>query len=137
MKKLRIVLLCAALLCTLSLFGCTRGITDKDIADNTYIYEGDGFGGDFSIALQKDGTMSYYEGMLSSHIGVGTWTLEDGILSISEGNGRGGQRVNRFRVEEDALIFLKDGSANFIYLHIEDGERFLLTGKFSPSTETE
>ncbi len=83
MKKLRIVLLCAALLCTLSLFGCTRGITDKDIADNTYIYEGDGFGGDFSIALQKD------------------------------------------------------GSANFIYLHIEDGERFLLTGKFSPSTETE
>ena len=59
----------------LALFlGCTAG--NVPVSDRLYTWEHDGFGGDFTITLYADGTFSYYEGMLSSYIGAGTWTEE-------------------------------------------------------------
>ncbi len=121
MKKTLSLTLAFALLlvvCALVCSGC------GGVADKNYQYEKDGFGGTFTIRIETDGTMQYYEGMLSSHAGVGTWTLEDDILTISEDNGKGGQRVNRFRVEGDDLCFIAEGSDNFIHIQVADGDRF-------------
>lgn len=99
----------------------------------TYRYEGGGFGGDFNITLNEDGTYSYYEGMLSSFIGFGTWTVKDSVLTLRDnaydaaavgGNYR--QWSTRFRVTEDGdLSWIEDDSGKFMYVHLRDGAMFL------------
>lgn len=119
-KRLYLVFLAALLL----LAGCSRQIRPEDIAGRTYRYEKDGVGGPFTIRLEEDGTFTYYEGSLSSYIGVGTWTLEGDTLCVTdEGAGKGWK--NYFRAEKDALTFREEGSENFIYLKVAGGERFL------------
>ena len=60
----------AALGLALVLGGCSKTITAEDLAGKTYEYEKEGFGGNFTIQLKEDGTFTYYEGGLSSYIGI-------------------------------------------------------------------
>jgi len=116
--KLSAFLLAAALL----LAGCSQSVKKSDIADRTYIYENQGSGGSFSITLNRDGTFQYYEGPLSSYIGMGKWSLEDDIVTLSDTSGH--DFINRFQVRGDALVFLAEGSSNFLYVKVADGETF-------------
>ncbi len=114
-----------ALLCFLFLAVCISGC-DKaaELAGKTYRYEKEGFGSEFTITLNEDGTMSYYEGMLSSYTAQGTWSLEGNyvtIIDLSSGEGR----MNRFRVENCTLVFVDEGSENFTFVDVTAGERFL------------
>ena len=111
-----------------------------DAATNSrYVYDGEGAGGDFTITLSESGRFQYYEGMLSSYIGMGHWTLEDGILTLTDDDGVGriidnedGTTsfeetqgfVNRFKMEDGKLIFIAEGSDNFLYVKLEDGAEF-------------
>lgn len=105
------------------------GDNRDDIAGKTYLYDGEGFGGSFTITLYEDGTFTYYEGMLSSYIGTGTFML-DGDTVIMTDNGHGGYGlVNRFRRDGDDLIFVEQDSDNFIYVKVKDGEKFHCTGE--------
>ena len=110
------------------LAGCGSGqeamVQEDDITDQSYTYEGDGFGGNFTLTINSDGTFQYYEGLLSSYIGHGTWELEQNILTISDDSGH--DRVNRFAVDQDGLVFQKEDSSNFICVKVSDGERFLM-----------
>ncbi len=126
MKKLLavILLVLSVILPGTAFVGCTQVPSAEDVQGKVYVYEKDGFGGAFTLSIEEGGKMSYYEGALSSHIGLGSWTLADGILTISEDNGRGGQRVNRFAVDGDSLTFMAEASDNFIYLKLESGARF-------------
>ncbi len=119
MKKLAVLL--SLILLILSLFGCAHPVQDTDLAGKTFCYEKEGFGGDFTITLHDDGTMSYYEGGLSSYIGMGTWTLEDGIVIITD---EVYPFTNRFLVEDGKLVFQEADSTNFMYLQLPDGARF-------------
>ena len=87
-----------------------------------YLYEGDGFGGDFTISLRADGSFTYYEGHLSSYIGAGKWSVSGDILTLEDETGI--TRVNRFRMEGNDLIFQAKGSTNFIYVKVADGAVF-------------
>ena len=100
-----------------------------DVAGKTYLYDGEGFGGSFTITLYEDGTFTYYEGMLSSYIGDGTFML-DGDTVIMTDDGPGGYGlVNRFRRDGDDLVFVEQDSDNFIYVKVTDGEKFHCTGE--------
>ena len=100
-----------------------------DVAGKTYLYEGEGIGGSFTITLYEDGTFTYYEGMLSSYIGDGTFML-DGDTVIMTDDGPGGYGlVNRFRRDGDDLVFVEQESDNFIYVKVKDGEKFHCTGE--------
>lgn len=107
--------------------GCQKGASEdiRDmIVDRTFIYEKDGIGGDFTISVNSDGTFQYYEGGFSSYIGMGSWTLEDDILILSDNIETGYPFVNRFKVDGNKLIFLIEDSSNFIYIKVADGECF-------------
>lgn len=95
--------------------------SETPVKEHTYLYEGDGFGGGFTITLYSDGTYSYYEGLLSSYIGTGNWTLDGDTLSLTDD---AYSLVNRFRMEGDDLVFIEDGSTNFVYLTLPDGAKF-------------
>ena len=95
---------------------------DDSALAGTYKDQSEGFGGDFTIQLNADGTYTFYEGMLSSYIGGGNWSRDGGLLFLDETNGF--EIHNIFMLEADALIFVEANSDNFIYVKVLDGERF-------------
>ena len=97
-----------------------------------YVYEKEGFGGNFTITLDPDGTFQYYEGPLSSHMGLGTWAVGGDTLTLREDEESGYGFVNRFTVTPEGLMFQAGGSDNFLYVKAADGDRFL-----GPPLETE
>jgi len=92
-----------------------------DLSGKVFVYEKEGFGGKFTISLHEDGTFGYYEGMLSSHIGMGSWTVEGDTLTLREDTF---SRVFRFRIQEGVLSYIKEKSSPFTYVQLEDGARF-------------
>ncbi len=110
-----------------------------DIVDKVYVYEKEGCGGDFTIEIKSDGTFTYYEGMLSSHMGNGEWSYSEGMLTLFEKMYRfnesydGMEQVTHsysFLVGKDTLIFvdkgLDKGLGNFLYVKVKDGEKFFV-----------
>lgn len=44
-------------------------------------------------------------------------------------NGHSGSFIqNFFRIDGEELVFVEDGSSNFIYMKVQDGERFVVSG---------
>ena len=106
--------------------GCgNQSVQPSDIADKTYVYEKDGFGGYFTITLNSDGTFQYYEGLLSSYIGNGSWELEGNTLTLSDDR----NAINYFTVENGKLVFQEKDSSNFLYVTVSDRENFLVITK--------
>ena len=126
------------MICVL-IIGCLFGITacgrekgeSKDIQDiivnKTFVYEKEGFGGEFAIRINEDGTFSYYEGLLSSYMGRGSWILDNNILVLSDNDGY--PLVNHFEVKDGDLVFLSEASSNFMYVTVADGEHFAGTSE--------
>ena len=140
MRKISLFLIVC--LCLTLLAGCgekQKIYTAEDVGGKSYNYEKDGFGGPFTINLFEDGTFQYYEGMLSSYIGMGTWTLEENnvlcmkdqeTVRFSDDSSKVEMyvRTNYFKVEEGCLVWLAENSDNFLYVDVEAGDRFLCDG---------
>ena len=135
MKKVLAIML--VLTIAFGVIGCSnlKEMTKDDIVDKVYVYEKDGCGGDFTIEIKADGTFTYYEGMLSSHIGMGEWSYSDGMLTLIEKSSRFNEAYEKmeevifsysFSVEKDTLIFVDKGSGNFRYVKVKDGEKFFV-----------
>ena len=96
-----------------------------------YYYSGNVVDGktiiDFSITLEPDGTFNWYETPFSSFIGMGQYTISDGILTLmNDSELTGNSDVNYFRMEGGNLYFIEEGSSNFPYVKLEDGAKFVL-----------
>ncbi len=124
--------ICSILLMTLVLL-CLQGCGEEKqkeiaVAGKVYTYTGEEqseFEMDkFTITIFEDGTFSYYETLISSYIGFGQWTLEGDILTLEDDPQVCYYRINRFKVDGDDLVFIEDGSSNFLYKKVKDGERF-------------
>jgi hypothetical protein len=97
-----------------------------------YVWEKNGFGGDFCITLHGNGTYQYYVGFLSSYIGTGKWETENGVLTMTEDKEFCGyDNVFRFRITDEGLSFIAYGSSKFMYVTVSDGDRFLFRGEVS------
>ncbi len=95
-------------------------------SSNLYVGEKPGFGGDFTITLCEDGTYSYHAAPVSSYIGSGTWTVDRGVLTMTENKEVCGyDYVFRFRIDDEDLRYIADGSSKFMYVNVQDGDRFL------------
>lgn len=82
----------------------------------------------FTITLNENGTYSYFETMISSHLGMGGYTLEDGVVTLTDSQipGLYGSLTHtyKFRCEDGKLIFLADESDDFMYIKLPDGAEF-------------
>ena len=118
-------------LCLLGVAGCnTQDVIDESvIVGKVYTYEKDGFGGNFQILIMEDGTFSYYEGPLSSYIGSGTWEFNDTILHLSDNGMEPNIKNYYFQADDNALIFIADGSDDFLFIDVSDGQKFLSSQK--------
>ena len=80
----------------------------------------------FYIILDtENGLFQYYETPISSYIGLGKYELEGDILTIADDDS-GHPRVNRFRMEDERLVWLEEGSDNFTFVKLTDGATFSL-----------
>ena len=123
----RIILILAAIACLLSLTACGRANEEdirESIVNKVFVYEKEGFGSDFTIIINEDGSFSYYEGGLSSYIGVGKWSLDGTTLTLSDGISTNYAFVNHFEVKDGDLVFIAEDSTNFLYVKVADGEHF-------------
>lgn len=124
MKK-RLISLIAILALALLIFA-SCGEKKLDFADKTYIYESIGYGGAFTIEIKSDETFIYREGMYTSIEGEGGWEYKNGILTLFNNIDEDDTTVtkNIFKVEDGCLVFVEEGSANFKYVTVADGEKF-------------
>ncbi len=124
-------------------FSSNNGGNDDSIADNsvhgkTYLYDGEGILGSFTITLYDDKTFTYYEGMASSYLGMGTWSQEGDVVTLTDDTQSGYGLINHFRLEGNDLIFIEEDSANFIYVKVRNGDEFHWTGEaFKPINEAD
>ena len=95
----------------------------QNLYGRTFVWEKGGFGGDFTITLNEDGTYEYYAGYLSSYIGQGNWTVTGSELTMTETSGY--DLTFHFTIKEDELIYIAEGSSKFAYVTVEDGDRFI------------
>ena len=106
--------------------------TQEEMAflSGTYVYEGEGFGGDFTITLERDGTYCFYEGMLSSYLGAGQWTICDGAICMTEQSGMDASFLFRYEEAEEkdhlAIWYSARESDAFLYVSVPDGGRFVI-----------
>ena len=108
--------------------GCGSAKNENMVAGKMYIYTGESFSDmendNFVITINEDGTFTYCESMLSSYIGIGEWSVEDGILTLSDDEKMGYPLVNHFLIDGEDIIFVEEDSSNFVYIEVKDGERF-------------
>lgn len=94
------------------------------LANKTFVYEKEGIGGLFTISFKEDGTYMYYEGDLSSYTGSGSWNIDGNTVVLSE---EIRDSVIRLKIQGGTLIYIAEGSGNFYYIKVKDGERFTLS----------
>ena len=104
-------------------------IPENERFGKTYTYEKEGIMGSFTITLYNDGTFSYYEGMASSYLGFGSWTQNGDAITLTDDGHGGLGLINHFEFDKTDLIFVEEGSSNFIYVKVQNGERFYYTGE--------
>jgi|GEM_PF-1911210 len=116
-------------LSALALVGCgeEKDAEKAELKYGTYVRQNDD-AGNFSITINKDGTFSYYETAISSYIGMGNYTVDDGVLTLKDDNIPTVSGITtqtyRFKISNDKLIYIADGSDNFMYKKLSDGAEF-------------
>lgn len=126
-KKPAFWVLVVAILACVVVAVCFLTNPKDTIGGKVYTYEKSGVLGNFTIAFFEDGTFHYTEGMASSYHSSGKWTEKGNILTLTDDDEIGYKLVNRFRKDGDTLYFIAEGSSNFLYVTVQDGERFTYT----------
>ena len=114
---------------------CITGCAEKEevldyknsVAGKKYIYSGEPFSDiednyPFTITINDDGTYTYSESLLSSYLGLGKWSVDDDVLTLTDNTGV--EIINYFLIDGEDLVFKEENSTNFIYVKVKDGERF-------------
>lgn len=96
------------------------------VSEMTYVRDAGGFYGDFTITLRYDGSFTYYEGLASSYIGMGTWGLNGDVVRFADEGLKdsAGIQYYYFKVVDGGLAFQAANSAKFMYVDVADGDRF-------------
>ncbi len=129
-KIISFALVILIVLTTFMLVGCgeDKEAEKAELKYGSYVRQNDdnenGLADLFTITVNKDGTFSYYETFISSYVGNGNYTVEDGVLILKD-NIRGTKTYTyRFKIANDKLIYIADGSDNFMYKKLADGAEF-------------
>jgi hypothetical protein len=122
MKKVISFVLCLVFVVALTSCGSKSEKIEDNVIGKKFIYSGEGLDGDdFAITFNEDHTFTYSEGRASSHMGYGEWSIEGTIITLAESDP---EMNNNFEIGDDQLKWLEEGSSNFIYVKLKNGEVF-------------
>lgn len=80
---------------------------------------------EFVIELKNDGKYTFTEKKTSETVGVGVWHTEGDIMTLTQTSGY--PIVNKFKVDKETLTFVKEGSSNFPFEILKDGDIYVQT----------
>ena len=82
----------------------------------------------FTLTLNEDGTYTYFETMISSHIGWGKYTVDGEKVTLVDTQIPGAHgsltHVFTFKYEDGKLVYIEEESDNFMYINLPDGAEF-------------
>ena len=84
--------------------------------------------GTFTVTLNSDGSYSYYETMISSHLGFGKYTVDGNVITLIDDNiptlNGSATYIFKFEYRNGKLIYLAEESDKFMYINLPDGAEF-------------
>lgn len=123
MRKIVTLIVCITCLFLLSSCGKNEEVSLKPGIYTLQNVERD-VPGDFTITIYDDGTFQCYETPISSYLGMGHYSIDEGILTLKEDMDGCTGAVNYYQISDDALLFVRDDSANYQFVLLEDGAQF-------------
>ena len=90
------------------------------IAGKIFAYEKEGAGGYCTLSFNENGRFLYSPGKLSSYMGGGDWKIDGDTVSLI---GMVDKTIY-LKITDDTLVYIAEGSDEFPYMDIQDGEKF-------------
>lgn len=90
------------------------------IAGKIFAYEKEGVGGYCTLSFNENGRFLFSPGKLSNYMGGGDWKIDGDTVSLIG-------MVNKtiyLKITDDTLVYIAEGSDEFPYMDIKDGEKF-------------
>lgn len=92
------------------------------IAGKIFAYEKEGVGGYCTLSFNENGRFLYSPGKMSSYMGGGDWKTDGDIVSLI---GMADKTIY-LKITDDTLVYIAEGSDEFPYMDIKDGEKFVI-----------
>lgn len=92
------------------------------IAGKIFTYEKEGAGGYCTLSFNENGRFLYSPGKMSSYMGGGDWKTDGDIVSLI---GMADKTIY-LKITDDTLVYIAEGSDEFPYMDIKDGEKFVI-----------
>ncbi len=92
------------------------------IAGKIFAYEKEGAGGYCTLSFNENGRFLYSPGKLSSYMDGGDWKTDGDIVSLI---GMADKTIY-LKITDDTLVYIAEGSDEFPYMDIKDGEKFVI-----------
>lgn len=99
--------------------------TDLDksaIAGKIFAYEKEGAGGYCTLSFNENGRFLYSPGKLSSYMDGGDWKIDGDTVSLIGME----NKTIYLKITDDTLVYIVEGSDEFPYMDIKDGEKFVI-----------
>ena len=99
--------------------------TDLDksaIAGKIFAYEKEGAGGYCTLSFNENGRFLYSPGKLSSYMDGGDWKIDGDTVSLIGME----NKTIYLKITDDTLVYIAEGSDEFPYMDIKDGEKFVI-----------
>lgn len=98
----------------------TTSTDNSVIAGKIFAYEKEGAGGYCTLSFNENGRFLYSPGKLSSYMGGGDWKIDGDTVSLM---GMVDKTIY-LKITDDTLVYIAEGSDEFPYMDIKDGEKF-------------
>ena len=98
----------------------TTSTDNSVIAGKIFAYEKEGAGGYCTLSFNENGRFLYSPGKLSSYMGGGDWKIDGDTVSLI---GMVDKTIY-LKITDDTLVYIAEGSDEFPYMDIKDGEKF-------------
>ena len=92
------------------------------IAGKIFAYEKDGTGGYCTLSFNENGRFLYSPGKLSSYMDGGDWKIDGDTVSLIGME----NKTIYLKITDDTLVYIAEGSDEFPYMDIKDGEKFVI-----------
>ncbi|MBE6864429.1 MAG: hypothetical protein E7495_07725 [Ruminococcus flavefaciens] len=92
------------------------------IAGKIFAYEKEGAGGYCTLSFNENGRFLYSPGKLSSYMDGGDWKIDGDTVSLIGME----NKTIYLKITDDTLVYIAEGSDEFPYMDIKDGEKFVI-----------
>ena len=100
----------------------TTSTDNSVIAGKIFAYEKEGAGGYCTLSFNENGRFLYSPGKLSSYMDGGDWKIDGDTVSLIGME----NKTIYLKITDDTLVYIAEGSDEFPYMDIKDGEKFVI-----------